>query len=84
MKPRTNRDGYLVLRYLDPISKKYKDKFVHRLVALEFISNPKKLPQINHKDFDKKNNAIENLEWCTNEYNHRYNREHKNPNIRFK
>lgn len=42
-----------------------KQKKVHRLVGVVFIPNPQNLPQINHKDGDKMNNAAINLEWCT-------------------
>lgn len=45
---------------------------VHRLVALHFIPNPDNLPIINHKDEDKSNNCIGNLEWCTTQYNNSY------------
>lgn len=44
-------------------------KKVHRLIAQAFIPNPKKLPFINHKDGNKWNNHVRNLEWCTNAEN---------------
>lgn len=45
---------------------------VHRLVATAFIPNPQNLPEVNHKDENPKNNRVDNLEWCSKQYNMTY------------
>lgn len=68
-----NKDGkgYLTKVLYDKESN-VKTFKVHRLVALAFIPNPFNLPQINHKDENKTNNNVDNLEWCDNNYNIHY------------
>lgn len=71
LKPSLDKDGYL--KYgLSIGGGKVKTVFSHRLVAQAFIPNPNNLPQINHKDENKLNNNVENLEWCSAEYNNNY------------
>lgn len=43
--------------------------YVHRLIAELFLENPNKLPDVNHIDEDKSNNCLDNLEWCSRQYN---------------
>ena len=73
LKPKIDKYGYFRIG----LTKNNKQKFyqVHRLVAETFIPNPNNYPIINHKDGDKQNNHISNLEWCTYSYNsqHAYN-----------
>lgn len=45
---------------------------IHRLVAEAYLPNPENLPMINHKDENKTNNCLQNLEWCDAKYNLNY------------
>lgn len=69
LKPALNHPGGYLTIGLSNGNKKQKHAYVHRLVAQAFIPNPNNLPQVNHKDFNKKNNKVENLEWVTDEDN---------------
>ena len=71
MKPKVDKDGYLEIGIRDSDSKR-KFYRVHRLVAYAFIPNPNNYLYINHKDCNPSNNNVENLEWCTVEYNNQY------------
>ena len=75
MKPSKNSKGYFQVH----LSKNGKRKMckVHRLVAEAFIPNPNNLTEINHIDEDKTNNRVENLEYCTHEYNCNYGTRNK-------
>lgn len=61
---------YLRVRLYDGIS--FQDMSVHRLVAMTFIPNPLNLETVNHKDENKFNNCVDNLEWMTSGDNKRY------------
>lgn len=76
-------EGYAKNLWLKPHNKGYlqvelakngakKCFVVHRLVAVAFLPNPYDYPQVNHKDENKRNNCVDNLEWCDASYNATY------------
>ena len=67
LKPRSNNGGYQYVNF--KINGKNTNFAVHRIVANAFIPNPNGYTEINHKDYDKTNNCIENLEWVTSSQN---------------
>ena len=70
LKPRANKNGYLYVNlYKDG---KVKKHLIHRLVTEAYIPNNENLPEINHKDENKTNNCLQNLEWCNHKYNQNY------------
>lgn len=66
VKPQPNGKGYL------RVSIGGKLQFVHRLVAEKYIPNPENKPQVNHKDGNKLNNSVDNLEWVSNMENRQH------------
>ena len=71
LKPNINNYGHYLKVCLFKQGKQ-KQYLVHRLVAQAFIPNPQNLPQINHKSEIKTDNRVENLEYCSAEYNNNY------------
>lgn len=70
LKLNKNKEGY----YRVGLSKNKKRKWfsVHKLVAMAFLENVENFPCINHKDENKLNNQVDNLEWCSYKYNNNY------------
>lgn len=80
LTPKKNNCGRLWVELTNCGNK--KQFLIHRLVAMAFIPNPNNYPQINHIDENPQNNKVENLEWCTREYNIEYYLERHNPKKR--
>lgn len=73
MRPQIDGKGYLRVQIKDRTKENgVRTLKIHRVVANAFLPNPNNLPQVNHKDLDKSNNDVSNLEWITNEENQRH------------
>lgn len=94
MKAHVNADGYEAIQLVsgprpkvegDKRHRSFKiDILVHRLVAELFIPNPENKPQVNHKNKNKTDNNIENLEWATGSENMKHAHSYKPENIKKK
>lgn len=71
IKQRENSDGYMEVT-LGTLDNRHAGVRVHRIVAEQFLPNPLNLPEVNHKDYDRKNNCVDNLEWVTHNQNVSY------------
>jgi len=70
LKPGLSKNGYLTVSLKK--DKKGKTFYIHQLVTKHFIKNINEYKFINHKDENKLNNNVNNLEWCTQKYNNSY------------
>ena len=75
LRPVIDKYGYMFVYLCNNNVRKYFK--LHRLVAQAFIPNPYNLPEVNHKDENKKNNCVENLEWITHIDNCNYGTRNK-------
>lgn len=72
LKPYLNKGGYFEISLYGDKEKKRKVYRIHRIVAETFIENTNNYQFVNHKDENKTNNRVDNLEWCTHQYNDSY------------
>ncbi len=70
LKQRLRPDGYMEVNF--KVKNKPVKLLTHRVIAASHLQNPNNLPEVNHKDNDRTNNVVSNLEWCTREYNQDY------------
>ena len=69
LKGRLSKSGYYQVNIKNDETGKFINQYIHRLVALHFLDNPDNKKEVNHKDKNKANNILENLEWATSSEN---------------
>lgn len=69
LKGRLSKSGYLQVSIRNDLTGKQENQYIHRLVAFHWIDNPKNKKEVNHKDGNKLNNSVDNLEWVTSSEN---------------
>ena len=72
IKPRLTKNGYARVYMRNTLTNKREDKYIHRLVAENFIDNPENKKYVNHKNYIRNDNDISNLEWSTSKENWKY------------
>ena len=72
LKGRLSKSGYLQVSLTDKETKKQKNYYIHRVVAIHFLENLDNKREVNHKDGNKLNNNVDNLEWVTPSENQKH------------
>ena len=72
IKPRPGKTGYLRVCMRETSTNKRKDRYIHRLVAQYFLEPINGKHHVNHKDCNRSNNHVDNLEWCNPKENNDY------------
>lgn len=72
LKGRKSKSGYFQVSIKEEKSGKFKNQYIHRLVAIHFIDNKENKKEVNHKNGDKLDNNISNLEWVTPSENQKH------------
>lgn len=72
LKGRISKSGYYQVSVKIDATQNFCNRYIHRLVALYWIDNPENKREVNHKDGNKLNNMLENLEWVTSSENQKH------------
>lgn len=72
LKGRLSKSGYLQVSLKEDGNGKFKNQYIHRLVAIHFIDNPENKKEVNHINGKKTENNVENLEWVTSSENQKH------------